>query len=363
MYNRKAFKQEAKVLMRESKPHFKLVSLVYFLLTTGLSLVVSNMSAITGIGAGLMSTFLSIMVTLFGWVMIVGYANYALTLSRKGETGMNSLFESFSFAGRSIGVVFLQMLYIFAWTLLLMFGMAILMVVVFFAAGDSTVAAVIGVSVMYIVLFAFVIFITLRYAMCEFALVDNPDAGCGEAIRRSVRIMRGNKGKLFVLNLSFIGWDILVGLIHLAVLCIGFFACGATWVFDAISGAANDPLQMGEIMSALNVQMSLWTVLAEVVSIPLTIWLLAYKQATMARFFNYAGGYDKYVENYGQAPVREEAAAIPVAREGAADPAVVSEAPGEEKKEPVKPEKYYTPAPDLDKPEQEAKDPEEDQEI
>ena len=36
-----------------------------------------------------------------------------------------------------------------------------------------------------------------------------PSVGASEAIDLSKRIMRGYKWKLFVLNLSFIGWDLL----------------------------------------------------------------------------------------------------------------------------------------------------------
>ncbi|MDE6758286.1 MAG: DUF975 family protein [Clostridia bacterium] len=49
----------------------------------------------------------------------------------------------------------------------------------------------------------------LSYSMCYFILIDSPDITYDEARRRSIEMMRGNKGKLFRLYLSFLGWYIL----------------------------------------------------------------------------------------------------------------------------------------------------------
>lgn len=50
---------------------------------------------------------------------------------------------------------------------------------------------------------------TFSYAMVPYILVEMPSVGASEAIDLSKRMMRGYKWKLFVLNLSFIGWDLL----------------------------------------------------------------------------------------------------------------------------------------------------------
>lgn len=47
------------------------------------------------------------------------------------------------------------------------------------------------------------------YAMTEFVLVDRPDLAYNEAIEESMRLMQGNKWRLFVLDLSFLGWALL----------------------------------------------------------------------------------------------------------------------------------------------------------
>ena len=52
-----------------------------------------------------------------------------------------------------------------------------------------------------------------RYSMAEYILAENPELKVKEAIRRSSKLMKGNKWKYFCLDLSFIGWDLLAGLL------------------------------------------------------------------------------------------------------------------------------------------------------
>ena len=56
----------------------------------------------------------------------------------------------------------------------------------------------------------------LAYAMVPFVIHDNPDIAAVDALRTSRQIMKGHKGKLFVLYLSFIGW-VLLGIITLGI--------------------------------------------------------------------------------------------------------------------------------------------------
>ena len=63
---------------------------------------------------------------------------------------------------------------------------------------------------------------SFAYAMTPYVLKDNPELSCLEAIERSRLMMKGNKWRLFVLWLSFIGW-FFVGMLTLG---IGFFWIG-----------------------------------------------------------------------------------------------------------------------------------------
>ncbi len=54
--------------------------------------------------------------------------------------------------------------------------------------------------------------VSLRYSQTLFVLWDHPEIGPLEAVRRSVAMMRGRKGKLFLLYLRFFGWSLLAAL-------------------------------------------------------------------------------------------------------------------------------------------------------
>lgn len=49
-----------------------------------------------------------------------------------------------------------------------------------------------------------------KYSMVNFVIADNPGISAREALERSKEIMRGNKLRLFFLNLSFFGWALVV---------------------------------------------------------------------------------------------------------------------------------------------------------
>ena len=49
----------------------------------------------------------------------------------------------------------------------------------------------------------------LNYSMAPFLLAQNPGIGVPNSIRVSKHLMKGYKWKLFVFNLSFLGWKIL----------------------------------------------------------------------------------------------------------------------------------------------------------
>jgi uncharacterized membrane protein len=52
----------------------------------------------------------------------------------------------------------------------------------------------------------------LSYSMADYILACHPNVPATEALKLSMRMTKGHKGKLFVLYLSFIGWQILSGL-------------------------------------------------------------------------------------------------------------------------------------------------------
>ena len=66
------------------------------------------------------------------------------------------------------------------------------------------------------------------YAMTNYILLDEPELRYDAAIEKSMKLMAGNKMKLFLLDLSFIGW---------ALLCVLTFGIGVFWLKPYVSTA------------------------------------------------------------------------------------------------------------------------------
>jgi uncharacterized membrane protein len=60
------------------------------------------------------------------------------------------------------------------------------------------------------------------YSMTFYIVHDNPDINTNDAIELSMKMMKGNKGKLFLLDLSFIGWFLL---------CLLTLGIGMLWLY------------------------------------------------------------------------------------------------------------------------------------
>ncbi len=114
-----------------------------------------------------------------------GYSITFLALIRREDLEIGRLFDGFRDYGRILGTVLLMGIYVVLWTLLFIIP---------------------GIVKAY------------SYAMTNYILKDEPQLRFNSAIEKSMEMMRGYKMKLFLMDLSFIGW----GLLCLLTLGIGF---------------------------------------------------------------------------------------------------------------------------------------------
>ena len=157
--------------------------------STGALDYVSDPSLIIGILAGsMLTTSISALGNLFGInPLTVGLLNSIKLLFKNTDTNTVSNMFKLGFGKghywRNVLGAFLVGLFTFLWTLL------------FIVPG---------------------IIKSYAYAMTPYILDDNPELGPNEARLKSIEIMRGHKGKLFGLDLSFIGW-FLLGILSLGI--------------------------------------------------------------------------------------------------------------------------------------------------
>lgn len=113
---------------------------------------------------------------ILGSFIKVGYAKFNLNLVDQLEGSFDNLFAYVTYWKTTAVARFLQGIYVLLWSLLLIIP---------------------GIIASY------------SYSMTDYILADYPELSAGEAISKSKQMMEGNKWRLFCLQFSFIGWDIL----------------------------------------------------------------------------------------------------------------------------------------------------------
>ncbi len=115
-------------------------------------------------------------VILLGGPLALGINKIALNVSRDEDADIATLFDGFKDFTRSLVLYITNNILIVLWTLLLIIPGIIK---------------------------------SLSYSMSYFILLDNPDMSANDARKESMEMMDGNKGRLFCLYLSYIGWYLL----------------------------------------------------------------------------------------------------------------------------------------------------------
>lgn len=126
-------------------------------------------------GAALLNLALSIVALMIG----AGFTIYCLRTVRGMEASYWNLFDAFGMFFRVIWLYILEGIFIFLWSLL------------FIIPG-------------------FIAF--YRYRQALYLLLEHPEMSALQCISESKRLMVGHKGELFVMDLSFIGWALLIGI-------------------------------------------------------------------------------------------------------------------------------------------------------
>ena len=114
-----------------------------------------------------------------GGPLELGFTIFILTFFRSRKVDNTLIFEGFSSFGKAMLLLILMSVKIMLWLLLLVV--------------PGIIAA-------------------FRYSQAFYVLADNPDMSASQCIKESCRIMAGNKGRYFYLQLTFIGWYILASL-------------------------------------------------------------------------------------------------------------------------------------------------------
>ena len=161
-----------------------------------------------------------------------GLCSFMLAFFRRKDIKVGYVFNGFEYYLKTLALLLLIMLFTFLWTLCLIIPGII--------AG-------------------------FRYSQAFYVLAEDPSKGVMECLDESKRIMAGNKMKYFILNLSFIGWYIVAGIVSGIVATV--FSIATTAFASQI----------------------LYVIINLVSSVPV-LFLMAYVQTACTAFFDLASG-------------------------------------------------------------------------
>ena len=231
------------------------------------------------VGGGL-STLL---VALWQGLMRVGYSGFCLDMVRGRQPQTGALFRAFPQAGPVLITQLLVSVFRFLWGLLLGVGFAVILFVDALLFIEYVALFVLIALAAYLAFLVGIVWITLRYAMVDFLVADRGITGM-EAIRESKRLMQGNIGKLFTLNLSFIGWYLL----EVGVLLILGAAVLVPVVVSAVQSGTDSLATLAvSIIGALG----LFAVAAIAIGV-FNLWLTPYITGAQALFYDWTQGID-----------------------------------------------------------------------
>ncbi len=136
------------------------------------------------------STISSIYTLLVEGAFTFGITLFFIQMIRNRKSELGNVFSGFGYFFKTLGLYLFMSLFVFLWTMLLI------------------VPGIIA---------------SIRYSQAFYIMADDPSKGIRQCMRESKELMRGNKAKIFCLQLSFIPWILLAYLVFIIVIAIGGF--------------------------------------------------------------------------------------------------------------------------------------------
>lgn len=195
---RAELKADARSLMRTVRPSVYLAALITLIVTWVLSWLTTRVTGLATLQQLLYSAqdassidrvmqnylanprpfgqFIGILLGFMSEIWSVGFTVFCLRAARGRPVAISNLMDGFAVFLRLLILIVLMSVFVFLWSLLLIFPGIIA---------------------------------SFRYSQAIYILLDHPEMSPMDCIRESSRLMKGHKWELFVLRLSFIGWALL----------------------------------------------------------------------------------------------------------------------------------------------------------
>lgn len=204
-----------KLTKSQLKGHWKipvLLTLVYLAVTIIASLFQQEAQSLPTI----IITFLVVM-AISVWATI-GIPNFYLEFLKKdGKAEFKDVLVPSNKLLKALGYIVIIGIISMIIAFISVFAIAGLITASVFYSDGIAIANIVGIILIALMYVAFIIF-TLAVVQVPYIIIEKEDIGVIGAMKLSMQMMKGNKWKYFVLELSFIGW----GILSVITLGIGF---------------------------------------------------------------------------------------------------------------------------------------------
>lgn len=280
LVDRKELKRAAKGIIAEGQPGPVRVTMLYLLIITGVSIGMNVVLALTASMRGEslfdpLSMFFNILILLFEGVLGFGYTRYSLHLADRADALSSDIFSGFSETGRVILMNLILFGFGLLWYLAIIAAAMVPMMVVSMISGLALSgmgesAIIVGIWVMVGIFVAAILLalllVMVRYALSAYVLADDGAISSLNAVRRSRVLLRGRNKEMFLLQLSFLGWNLLSILIYSGLYYVGGKVADATGLW-----------WMTTVFSSLG----------SLAQIPFLLWLQPYMATTYALYYRH----------------------------------------------------------------------------
>ena len=216
--DRKKLKTEARTILREAKPSPVFVTLAFLgiiavlqvlsmamngdfaaMEQTAANILAGDMTMAQSEGAMGFGRVLTVAIEIMAAVLGVGYTLYILRITRRIKASVGDIFDAFGLFLRALLASYIPMFLVTAWCMIYMFAMVILLSIV----------QSVWIPIVCIPLLIPAYKAAYAYRQTVYIVLDCPQLNVMQCVGLSKAVMEGHKWELFVLDLSFLGWDIL----------------------------------------------------------------------------------------------------------------------------------------------------------
>ena len=162
--------------------------------------------------------------------LILGIVEFFVRVKRRADPEFGQLFNGFK--NFPLGLVLYLLLFVIslgaALIAMIPGGILIGIAVVSSQGGSEAFTPLmgLGIAILYIMIFGMSIMIYLYFGLSFFIALDEPELGAVHALKKSLAMTKGKKGKLFMMYLVFFGWSLLtiftlfIGMLWVGPYCI-----------------------------------------------------------------------------------------------------------------------------------------------